>query len=120
MFSLLLTLVLERMNRTLLDKVRTILPDAELPNSYWFDALEHTLLRNVSPTRALTDGTPEEAWSGTKLDISSLRVFGARAFAHILDKHPKKLSTKSSAAHSSGMPQTRRHTAWSTALLVAS
>jgi hypothetical protein len=88
--------VAERMNRTLLDKVRAILTDATLPDSYWFDALEHAaLLRNLSPTRALIDKTPEEAWSGTKPDVSSLRVFGARAFVHIPDKHHDKLGAKS-------------------------
>ena len=33
--------VAERMNRTLLDKVRSMLQDATLPESYWYDALEY-------------------------------------------------------------------------------
>ena len=63
--------VAERMNRTLVEQVRTILLDAELPNSYWWDALQYAaLLHNVSPTRSLADSTPEESWSGNKPDVS--------------------------------------------------
>jgi hypothetical protein len=88
--------VAERMNRTLLDKVRAMLIDAKLPKSYWYDTLEYmALLHNVVPTRALGDITPEEAWSGNKPDISRLCVFGSRAFVHIPDVHRGKLTAKS-------------------------
>jgi hypothetical protein len=88
--------VAERMNRTLLDKVRAMLIDADLPESYWYDALEYAaLLHNVAPTRALGDITPEEAWSGNKPDVSRLRVFGSRAFVHIPDAQRSKLAAKS-------------------------
>jgi len=61
-----------------------------------FNALEHSaLLRNLSPTRALLDKTPEEAWIGSKPDVSSLRVFSACVFVHIPDKHRDKLGAKS-------------------------
>jgi len=41
--------VAERMNRTLLDKVRTMLIDADLPEVYWFDALRYaTYIHNVA------------------------------------------------------------------------
>ena len=88
--------VAERMNRTLLDKVRAMLIDADLPESYWYDALLHAaLLHNVSPTRSLENKTPEEAWSGNKPDISRLRVFGCKAFVHIPDHLRPKLGSKS-------------------------
>jgi transposase InsO family protein len=61
----------EWMNRTLLDKVRALLTDAGLPESYWYDALSYAAyLHNISPTRALDSTTPNNAWSGNKLDIS--------------------------------------------------
>jgi transposase InsO family protein len=88
--------VAERMNRTLLDKVRAMLADADLPESYWYAALEYAShLHNVVPTRALDDLTPEEAWSGNKPDISAFRIFGSRAYVHIPDKHRSKLAAKS-------------------------
>jgi transposase InsO family protein len=43
--------VAERLNRTLIEKVHTMLSDAKLPKSYWFDALEYAvILQNVLPT----------------------------------------------------------------------
>jgi reverse transcriptase-like protein/Pol polyprotein/gag-pre-integrase-like protein/integrase-like protein len=84
------------MNWTLLDKVWAILLDANLPEMYWFDALEYaTLLHNVTPTWALDASTPEEVWSGNKPNVSHLRVFGCWAFIHIPDKLHGKLATKS-------------------------
>jgi len=88
--------VAERMNRTLVERVRTMLIDTELPDGYWWDALQYAaLLHNVSPTRSLSDCTPEESWSGNKPDVSRLHVFGCKAFVHIPDKMRGKLSAKS-------------------------
>ena len=88
--------VAERMNCTLLDKVRAMLLDADLPESYWYDALTYdTHLHNVSPTHALEDMTPEEAWSGNKPDVSHLCVFGCKAFVHVPDNQRNKLRAKS-------------------------
>ena len=80
--------VAERLNRTLLEKACAMLNDAELPDAYWFDALEYAMtLRNASPTHALTDMTPEEAWSGNKPNVSHLKIFGCRAFMHVPKEH---------------------------------
>ena len=88
--------VAEHMNRTLLDKVRAMLLDANLPESYWFDALQYAVhIHNVTPACALTDQTSEEAWSGNKPNISSLRVFGSWAFIHIPANQCTKLGAKS-------------------------
>ncbi len=81
--------VAERMNRTLVETARTLLADAALPNSYWFDAVEYAAyLHNIVPTRSLDEHTtPEEAWSGNKPNVSLTRVFGCKAFVHIPDKY---------------------------------
>ena len=48
-----------------------MLTDADLPDTYWFDALVHAMLiHNVSPTQSLDDQTPEEFWTGNKPDVS--------------------------------------------------
>jgi hypothetical protein len=87
--------VAERMNRMLLDKVRSMLHDASLPEMYWHDALMYAAhLHNVTPKCALEGITPEEAWSGNKPDVSRLRVFGAQAFVHVPDKQCTKLGAK--------------------------
>jgi hypothetical protein len=71
-----------------------MLDNADLPNSFWLEAALYAAhIHNVTPTQALDNMTPEECWSGTKLDISCLRVFGAQAFVHVPKKHHTKLST---------------------------
>src|ERR1700691_1587152 len=101
--------VAERMNRTLLDRVRSMLFDADLPESYWYDALEYAaLIHNVTPTRALDDQTPDEAWSRNKPDISRLRVFGSRTFVHVPEKHRGKLAAKSLVCTFIGYAKNRR------------
>jgi hypothetical protein len=84
------------MNWTLLNKVWAILLNANLPRTYWFDALEYaTQLHNVTLTQALNTSTPEEVWSGNKHNVSHLHVFGCQAFVHIPDKLHGKLNAKS-------------------------
>ncbi|KAF8498945.1 hypothetical protein F5888DRAFT_1595563, partial [Russula emetica] len=71
-----------------------MLIDADLPESYWYHALQHAaLIHNVTPTRALDNRTPEEAWSGNKPDVSRLRTFGCKAFVHIPDSLRTKLGS---------------------------
>jgi gag-polypeptide of LTR copia-type/GAG-pre-integrase domain/Integrase core domain/C2H2 zinc-finger len=54
--------VAECMNRTLVERVQTMLIDADLPESYWEYALQYTvLLHNISPSCSLDQATPEEA-----------------------------------------------------------
>lgn len=79
----------ERLNRTLLDKVRSMLAASNLPKHLWAEALSTAnYLRNRSPVsgRLLT---PWELFYGTKPDVSNLRVFGARTYSLI----PKQLRT---------------------------
>src|SRR5258708_36863337 len=88
--------VAECMNCPLLDKVRAMLVDASLPETYWYDALEYAaFIHNLSPMRALENMTPAEAWSGNKPDVSHLRVFGSHVFVHLPDKVRSKLGAKS-------------------------
>ena len=76
--------VAERLNRTLIEGVRTMLADSKLPHRFWAEALSTAVyLRNRSPTKALEGINTFEAWSGTKPDVSSLCVFGCRAYAHV-------------------------------------
>jgi hypothetical protein len=87
--------IVERLNRTLLDKTRAMLSDANLPKSYWLEALNYAVhLHNISPSNALTT-MPTEAYSGTKPDVSQLRVFGCTAHIHVSEHSQDKL-----AAHS--------------------
>ncbi|KAL2248384.1 UNVERIFIED_CONTAM: Retrovirus-related Pol polyprotein from transposon TNT 1-94 [Sesamum indicum] len=75
--------VAERMNRTLLDKVRCMFISSGLPKSFWGETiLTAAHLLNLSPSVPLSGKTPEFMWTGRKSDISYLRVFGCSAFVH--------------------------------------
>ena len=87
--------VAERMNRTLVESVRSMLSDANLPHTFWAEALSTAVyLRNRSPTKAVSGKTPYEAWMGKKPSVSHLRVFGCRAFAHVPKDERGKLDQK--------------------------
>ena len=74
----------ERMNRTLVESIRSMLIDANLPKKFWAECLMTVVyLRNRSPTKAVPNMTPFEAWHGHKPDVSHLRVFGCITYAHI-------------------------------------
>ncbi|KAL2230687.1 UNVERIFIED_CONTAM: Retrovirus-related Pol polyprotein from transposon TNT 1-94 [Sesamum indicum] len=64
--------VAERMNRTLLEKVRCLLISSGLPKSFWGEAVLTTAhLINMSPSVPLSGKTPELMWNGKLLDLSS-------------------------------------------------
>ena len=88
--------VAERMNRTLVECVRSMLVDAKLPHKFWAEALSTAVyLRNRSPTKAVEDKTPYEALTGNKPDVKHLRVFGCIAYANVPKDERKKLDSKS-------------------------
>ncbi|KAL2237909.1 UNVERIFIED_CONTAM: Retrovirus-related Pol polyprotein from transposon TNT 1-94 [Sesamum indicum] len=73
----------ERINRTLLDKVRCMLISSGLPKSFWGETIVTVVhLINLSPSVPLSGKTPDFMWTGRKSDISYLRVFGCSAFVH--------------------------------------
>jgi hypothetical protein len=88
--------VAERKNRTILDMTRSLLKAKKLPKQYWAEAVSYAVyLLNRCPTRSLQAITPEEAWSGHKLSVTHLRVFGCVAYAKISDARRTKLDDKS-------------------------
>ena len=63
--------VAERLNRTLLEKVRAMLHESKLPRPLWGEAVRHAVwLKNRTPTKALEGGTPLEAATGKVPDLS--------------------------------------------------
>ncbi len=63
---------------------------------FWGEAVNTTMyIKNQCPTKALNSKTPQEAWSGRKPDVSHLKVFGCKAFAHVPDEKRTKLESKS-------------------------
>ncbi|GLJ29753.1 hypothetical protein SUGI_0587340 [Cryptomeria japonica] len=87
--------VTERMNRTLMEKARSMLSGAGLEQKFWAEAIATACyLINRSPTLSLVDKMPMEAWSGHKPSLRHLRVFGCEAYAHVPKEKRTKLENK--------------------------
>ena len=88
--------VSERMNRTIMEKARTMLLEARLPQSSWAEAVNTAVyLHSRSPTRSLDNMTPYEAWNGVKPDLSHIKVFGCDAYLFVPNEKQGKLQAKS-------------------------
>ena len=86
----------ERMNRTLVEAVRTMLADAHLPKIFWAEPISKAVyLRNRSPTTAVTGKTPFEALTGKKPNVQNLKIFGCLAYSHVAKDERQKLDFKS-------------------------
>jgi hypothetical protein len=84
----------ERLNRTLMERVRAMLEDSQLSDQLWAEAVvTANYIRNRSPVTGQTK-TPWELFHGSKPDVGQLRAFGAQAWAHVPDKLRKKLDSK--------------------------
>ena len=74
----------ERMNKTLLERVRCMLSCANAPKKFWAEAVNTAAyLINKSPSTAIGFKTLEEMWSGAPPKYDHIRVFGCVAYAHI-------------------------------------
>lgn len=83
--------VAEKLNRTLMDKVRVMLSESNLEDKWWGEAiLTANYVRNRTVTKK-TGKTPFELFFGRKPDVKNLRVFGVRAFVHTPAQRRKKL-----------------------------
>ncbi|MCO5610902.1 hypothetical protein L7F22_065145 [Adiantum nelumboides] len=51
-------------------------------------------IMNRTPTAAVHNVTPEEKFSGKKLDLGHLKVFGCIAYVHVLNEIRTKLDLK--------------------------
>ncbi|KAL2533326.1 Integrase catalytic domain-containing protein [Abeliophyllum distichum] len=75
--------VTERMNRTLLERVRCMLTCSGLSKPSWCEAVVTACyLANRSPSAALSGKTPEEIWHGKP---TNLRIFCCTIFSHLKD-----------------------------------
>jgi hypothetical protein len=86
----------ERANRTIVEKARCMLQGANLPKGLWVEACRASVyLKNRSPTKALINALPEEKWSGKRVDLSHLRVFGCAVYEHVPKQFRKKFDPTS-------------------------
>jgi len=86
--------VAECSNRTLLDMVRSVVAHANLPISFWKDALlTAAYILNRVPTKSVT-ATPYELWFGQKPSLDHLRPWGSAGYVHNPTHKHRKLDPK--------------------------
>ncbi|GJR94569.1 retrovirus-related pol polyprotein from transposon TNT 1-94 [Tanacetum coccineum] len=74
----------ERMNRTVLNKVRCLLIQSGLPDSFWAEATVTTAyLINRSPSTTLEKKTSMDLWSGHPVNYEMLMIFGCVAYSQV-------------------------------------
>jgi transposase InsO family protein len=97
--------VSERLNLTIMDRVRTILIESRLPLSLWAEAVSYAVYtKNRSPTTSIKGRTPYEVFWGEKPDISNLRVFGSQCYVHNNSPARRKLDARAFPAVFIGYP----------------
>lgn len=88
--------VAERMNRTLVERARCMLSDADFEKSLWAEGVHHAAyLINRSVNRSIGERTPEEIWTGGVPNLSNLQIFGTPAMVHVPSVKRKKWDKKS-------------------------
>ena len=88
--------VAERMNHTIVEKIRCMLRMANLPKSFWGEVVVTACyLINSSPLVLLGFDISERVWTGKDVSYSHLKVFGCKAFVHVPKEQRSKLDSKS-------------------------
>jgi hypothetical protein len=84
--------VAERKNRTIMEAVKTMIHDQDLPMCLWEEAAKTTIyVHNRLSHSALGFKTPEEMFSGKKPEVIYLKIFGCPVFVHIPKEKRNKL-----------------------------
>ncbi|KAK3125126.1 hypothetical protein QOZ80_7BG0600470 [Eleusine coracana subsp. coracana] len=95
--------VSERKNRTLLDMVRSMMSQSDLPLSFWGYALETAAFTlNRVPSKSV-ERTPYEIWTGKRPGLSFLKIWGCEAYVKRMTSD--KLSSKSDKCFFVGYPR---------------
>ncbi|RDY06554.1 hypothetical protein CR513_09431, partial [Mucuna pruriens] len=89
--------LVERMNRTLIERVKHMLSKAKLPKHFWGEAF-YTIVHviNLSPVVALNTKVLNKIWFDKDVKYDHLRVFDCKAFVHVPKNEKSKLDMKTS------------------------
>jgi hypothetical protein len=83
------------MNKTLMDKERSMLTGVGIAQEFWAEAVDTTkYILNISPSSTLVDMNLHEVWWGKKPSVSHLKVFGYDAFVHVPKETRSKMDKK--------------------------
>jgi hypothetical protein len=84
--------VAKRKNKTIMEVVKTMIHDQDLPMCLWAEATMTTIyVKNRLSHSALGFKTPEEMFTGNKPEVSHIKIFGCPVFIHIPKEKRNKL-----------------------------
>jgi transposase InsO family protein len=84
--------VAERKNRTIMEALKTMIHDQDLPMCLWAEAaMVVVYVQNRLSHSALAFKTPEKMFTGKKPEVSHLKIFGCPVFIHIPKEKRNKL-----------------------------
>ena len=73
---------------------KSMLHDQDIPMQLWTDAIRTIVyVQNYTPYRLLDNKNPEEDFSGEKLEVNHLRIYGFPVYIHIPKEKRTKLDT---------------------------
>ena len=76
--------IVERMNKTLNERARSMRIHCGLPKTFWADVVSTTAyFIKRGPSVPLGFKIPEEVWTGKELKYSHLRIFGCTTYVHV-------------------------------------
>jgi hypothetical protein len=89
--------VAKRWNQTLLDKAHALLHSVGLSLGFWECAVDTAIYTyNRTPSQTIGWRTPYELWTDGHIpDVSYFRIFGCKAYMHIMEDKRKKLNLRS-------------------------
>ena len=91
--------VAKRRNQTMVEIARSMLHEKRLSNEFCVEVVATSVhLLNISPTKAMRNMTPFEAWWKLKPNVSCLKIFGCVAYVLIAYGNCAKLDKKSENA----------------------
>ena len=75
-----------------MEAVKAMIHDQDLPMHLWVEATRTTVyVQNISPHKVLGIKTPEEMFSGEKLEAIHLKIFGFPVYVHVPREKRSKL-----------------------------
>lgn len=84
------------MNRTIVERSRCLLFDANLDKTFWAEAVAMAAyIMNRTISSILMNKTPEEVWTGNKVNVSHMKIFGSTVLVHVPKEKRKKFDSKS-------------------------
>jgi hypothetical protein len=83
------------MNRTLMDKARSMISVVGITQEFWVKAVKTTIyMVNMSHSLVVVNMTPNEVWFGKNPPVEHIKLFGCDPFVHVPKENRSKMDKK--------------------------